>query len=53
MCRHELFSQAGSGPNVASIAYRWGFVNAAYFSRSFRAAFGMSPREWLVACRAG
>ncbi|MFI9442873.1 hypothetical protein SM007_33260 [Streptomyces avermitilis] len=25
---------------------RWGFVSPAHFSRAFRAAYGMSPREW-------
>ncbi|MEU1540899.1 AraC family transcriptional regulator [Actinacidiphila glaucinigra] len=25
---------------------RWGFVSPAHFSRSFRAAYGLSPGEW-------
>ncbi|MFJ9520782.1 AraC family transcriptional regulator [Kitasatospora sp. NPDC101801] len=28
------------------VARRWGFVNPAHFSRVFRAAYGVSPREW-------
>jgi AraC-like DNA-binding protein len=30
---------------VGEIAYRWGFVDPAHFSRRFRQAFGISPRE--------
>ncbi|MFC8043231.1 helix-turn-helix domain-containing protein [Nocardia sp. NPDC057353] len=30
---------------VAAVARRWGFVNHAHFSRRFRAAYGLSPRE--------
>ncbi|MER5782567.1 helix-turn-helix domain-containing protein [Streptomyces mobaraensis] len=47
-CRREL-AGARSGrprPAVASVAKRWGFANAAHFSRSFRAAYGMSPTAW-------
>lgn len=31
---------------IAAIASRWGFTSAAHFSRVFRAAYGISPREW-------
>ncbi|MFB7510645.1 helix-turn-helix domain-containing protein [Streptomyces broussonetiae] len=31
---------------IAAVAHRWGFTSAAHFSRVFRAAYGMSPREW-------
>ncbi|MFF0388076.1 helix-turn-helix domain-containing protein [Kitasatospora sp. NPDC004615] len=34
------------GPPVAAVAQRWGFVSPAHFSRAFRTAFGVSPREW-------
>lgn len=30
---------------IADIAHRWGFSSEATFSRAFRAAYGMSPRE--------
>lgn len=30
---------------ITRVAVRWGFTNAAHFSRSFRAEFGVSPRE--------
>ncbi|MFF7366727.1 helix-turn-helix domain-containing protein [Streptomyces tricolor] len=47
-CRRELGRRgpADPVPSVAAVARRWGFVNAAHFSRSFRAAYGMSPGEW-------
>ncbi|MDX2852994.1 AraC family transcriptional regulator [Streptomyces sp. PA03-3a] len=31
---------------MGEIARRWGFVSPAHFSRSFRAAYGLSPGEW-------
>ncbi|MFF4600841.1 helix-turn-helix domain-containing protein [Amycolatopsis sp. NPDC001319] len=38
---------------VAAIAHRWGFSDAAHFSRSFKAAYGVSPREWRIASAPG
>jgi transcriptional regulator GlxA family with amidase domain len=31
---------------VGAVAGRWGFLDAAHFSRSFRDAFGESPSDW-------
>jgi len=31
---------------VAAIARRWGFTDSTHFSRRFRGAYGLSPREW-------
>ncbi|MEU8539780.1 helix-turn-helix domain-containing protein [Streptomyces sp. NPDC048717] len=31
---------------IAAVAHRWGFASAAHFSRVFRTAYGMSPRQW-------
>jgi AraC-like DNA-binding protein len=45
-CRRELGRPRRSRPAVAAVAHRWGFLSAAHFSRAFRAAYGMSPREW-------
>lgn len=45
-CRRELGRPRRTRPAVAAVAHRWGFLSAAHFSRTFRAAYGMSPREW-------
>ncbi|WP_406423991.1 helix-turn-helix domain-containing protein [Streptomyces sp. NBC_01589] len=44
-CRRDLARQANCS-TIAAVAHRWGFTSAAHFSRVFRAAYGMSPREW-------
>jgi AraC-like DNA-binding protein len=31
---------------IGAIARRWGFTDATHFGRRFRAAYGISPREW-------
>ncbi|GGR52415.1 hypothetical protein GCM10010282_51600 [Streptomyces roseolus] len=45
-CGRELARRGGTTPTVSAVAQRWGFVSPAHFSRSFRAAYGVSPREW-------
>jgi AraC family transcriptional activator of tynA and feaB len=45
-CRHELSLAALRSKSIGEIAYSWGFRELAHFSRSFRAAFGQSPREF-------
>ncbi|MFB8057986.1 helix-turn-helix domain-containing protein, partial [Kitasatospora purpeofusca] len=30
---------------------RWGFVSTSHFSRVFRAAYGVTPREWQAGSR--
>jgi AraC-like DNA-binding protein len=49
--RHELTSPRGRSQTIAAIARRWGFADSTHFSRRFRQAYGMSPREWRQACR--
>jgi AraC-like DNA-binding protein len=44
-CRKEI-GTAGSVTPLAVVARRWGFTDASSFARMFRAAYGMSPREW-------
>jgi AraC-like DNA-binding protein len=53
MCRRDLSRASGAAPTVAAVAQRWGFVSPAHFSRVFRAAYGLSPREWQVVARTG
>ncbi|MDQ1006705.1 AraC-like DNA-binding protein [Streptomyces sp. V4I23] len=52
-CRRELARLGQATSSVAAVAKRWGFVNAAHFSRSFRAAYGISPSDWLRVRSAG
>jgi AraC-like DNA-binding protein len=49
--RHELTSRRGRSQTIAAIARRWGFADSTHFSRRFRRAYGLSPREWRHACR--
>lgn len=44
-CRRELCDPVHTGRSIAAIAARWGFSDAAHFSRVFRAEFGQSPSE--------
>ncbi|MFE2144646.1 helix-turn-helix domain-containing protein [Streptomyces sp. NPDC059456] len=50
-CRRDLSRPSGTAPSVSAVAQRWGFVNPSHFSRAFRAAYGMSPREWQSGVR--
>lgn len=45
-CARELARPGATAPTVSAVAQRWGFANPAHFSRVFRAAYGLSPREW-------
>jgi AraC-like DNA-binding protein len=51
-CRHDLADPALRGRPIAAVAARWGFLDAAHFSRLFRSAFGASPREYRTSHRA-
>lgn len=44
--RRELRDPLHSGKSVGAVAARWGFLDAAHFSRTFRDAFGQSPSDW-------
>lgn len=51
-CRRELSRPAGAAAvSVSAVAQRWGFVSPSHFSRAFRAAYGMSPRQWQADAR--
>ncbi|WTG15339.1 helix-turn-helix domain-containing protein [Streptomyces sp. NBC_01589] len=45
-CARELARRGRTNPTVSAVAQRWGFVSPAHFSRVFRTAYGLSPREW-------
>ena len=37
--------RSGTGRTLAEIAYKWGFSDQAYFCRSFKSRFGVTPKE--------
>ncbi|TVL91256.1 helix-turn-helix domain-containing protein [Streptomyces sp. SAJ15] len=45
-CRRDLANPLLGSHPVHAIASRWGFADAAHFSRVFRTAYGMSPTEY-------
>jgi AraC-like DNA-binding protein len=45
-CHRDLARPSLRSTTVSSIASGWGFMDATHFSRVFRQAYGMSPREW-------
>ena len=44
--RRALAVHASASTTIGAIARRWGFRDSAHFSRRFRAAYGLTPREW-------
>ncbi|MCQ8768562.1 helix-turn-helix domain-containing protein [Streptomyces telluris] len=50
-CRRELGRPGRSAPSVTAVAHRFGFTSPSHFSRAFRAAYGVSPREWRAGAR--
>lgn len=50
-CRAELAKPDDDATAVSSIAFRWGFTDAAHFSRVFRDKYGMSPRDYRLNIR--
>jgi AraC-like DNA-binding protein len=45
-CRDELARPTAAANTVASVGRRWGFSDETNFGRAFKAAFGVTPREW-------
>ncbi|WP_328876245.1 helix-turn-helix transcriptional regulator [Streptomyces sp. NBC_00287] len=45
-CRRELGHPQARSMTIEAIAHRWGFTSASHFSRVFKEAYGVSPREW-------
>ncbi|MFJ1730840.1 helix-turn-helix domain-containing protein [Streptomyces sp. NPDC088254] len=44
-CHRDLADPRLRSHSIRVIANRWGFSDAAHFSRAFRAAYGISPRD--------
>jgi AraC-like DNA-binding protein len=51
-CRADLASTAHRNLSISEICFRWGFNDAAHFSRSFRADYGVTPRAYRYSRRA-
>ncbi|KAA9150856.1 helix-turn-helix domain-containing protein [Amycolatopsis acidicola] len=52
-CRRELAGPQALGKPVSAVGAAWGLPDAAHFSRSFKAAYGLSPREFRAQALAG
>lgn len=48
-CRRDLTDPASATRPAYAIGLSWGFVDPAHFTRSFRAAYGMTPGEYRSA----
>jgi AraC family transcriptional activator of tynA and feaB len=44
-CRRDLIDPMQNRLSITQIAFRWGFNDAAHFSRSFREVYRQSPRD--------
>jgi AraC-like DNA-binding protein len=42
---HDELARPDASPPVTEVGYRWGFSDAAHFTRAFKAQYGYSPRE--------
>ncbi|MGA5506986.1 helix-turn-helix domain-containing protein [Streptomyces umbrinus] len=51
--RRLLVSSGAGHLTIEAVARRSGFVSAAHFSRVFKAAYGLSPRDWRHGRRSG
>ncbi|SCC91167.1 Transcriptional regulator, AraC family with acetamidase/formamidase activity [Thiomonas sp. X19] len=47
-CRADLANRLYSHLSISDICFRWGFNDAAHFSRAFREQFQMSPRQYRL-----
>lgn len=47
-CSRDLLDARWAMRPVSEIGFRWGFNDAAHFSRAFRQRFGLPPREWRM-----
>jgi len=47
-CGHDLRDPLHASRPVGAIAARWGYPDAAHFSRLFKATFGTTPRDYRI-----
>jgi AraC-like DNA-binding protein len=46
MCRRDLADASLGRDSITSIVFRWGFSESSSFSRAFRNAFQITPRQY-------
>lgn len=51
-CRRVLAEADYPDVTVSDVCHSWGFVSPAHFSRAFRTAYAMSPKQWQILARA-
>jgi len=44
--RVDLSAPRATERSIAQIAASWGFIDASFFARRFKARFGVTPRQW-------
>ena len=49
--RRDLCAPSFAAASISQIAFACGFSDLAHFSRRFKAAYGLSPREFRVECQ--
>lgn len=45
-CAQDLSNPALKAQSITTIAFKWGFVDSAHFSRSFKKHYALAPREY-------
>jgi AraC-like DNA-binding protein len=45
-CRNDIAASTFHATSIATIARGWGFTDPSSFTRMFKNAYGVSPREW-------
>jgi AraC-like DNA-binding protein len=45
-CMTDLQEESLAGVTVTEIAYHWGFIDSAHFTRAFKAKYGRCPNEY-------
>ena len=49
-CRQDLADPAFGAEPVSAVAARWGLLDSAHFSRTFRRTYGLPPAQYRQAC---
>lgn len=44
---HRELAHTAPTSTIFAVARKWGFVDQGHFTRRFRAAYGLRPREWV------